>query len=70
MLSVVSQMIKFGTIGVVVMSIPPKSPLSPLFHVTRRLPQPVTGCSLGYVEQGGTLVGFDVDDVCVEDTVE
>lgn len=32
--------------------------------------QPVTGCSLGYVEQGAILVDFDVDDVCVEDTVE
>eukprot|EP00904_Undaria_pinnatifida_P009446 jgi/Undpi1/5631/HiC_scaffold_2.g00906.m1 len=31
--------------------------------------EPVTGCTLGYVEEGTTLVGFDFDDVCVEDTV-
>lgn len=31
--------------------------------------QSVTGCSLAYVEDDTTLVGFDVDDVCVETTV-
>ncbi|CAM9742818.1 unnamed protein product [Laminaria digitata] len=31
--------------------------------------EPVTGCTLGYVQEGTTLVGFDFDDVCVEDTV-
>ncbi|CAM9285686.1 unnamed protein product [Laminaria digitata] len=31
--------------------------------------EPVTRCTLGYVQEGTTLVGFDFDDVCVEDTV-
>ena len=31
--------------------------------------QPVTGCSLAFVEEGATLIGFDVDDVCMEVTV-
>ena len=31
-------------------------------------PQPVNACTLAYVEDGTTLVGFDVDDVCLENT--
>eukprot|EP00904_Undaria_pinnatifida_P009443 jgi/Undpi1/5629/HiC_scaffold_2.g00904.m1 len=30
---------------------------------------PVTGCTLGYVDDDATLIGLDFDDVCVEDTV-
>ncbi|CAM9381103.1 unnamed protein product [Ascophyllum nodosum] len=29
----------------------------------------VTGCTLAYVEDGTTLIGFDVEDICMEDTV-
>ncbi|CAM9102353.1 unnamed protein product [Ascophyllum nodosum] len=29
---------------------------------------PVNACNLAYVEDGTTLVGFDVDDVCLENT--
>ncbi|CAM9295269.1 unnamed protein product [Scytosiphon promiscuus] len=32
-------------------------------------PDPITGCSLAYVEDGATITGFDVDDVCEEITV-
>ncbi|CAM9381181.1 unnamed protein product, partial [Ascophyllum nodosum] len=31
--------------------------------------QAVTGCSLAYVEEEATLIGFDVTDVCMEVTV-
>lgn len=46
----------------------------PLFFITPHAItlhtlQDVTGCSLAYVEEGTTLIGFDVEDVCVEVTV-
>lgn len=38
---------------------------APVFCVN---PQPVNACTLAYVEDGTTLIGFDVDDVCLENT--